>query len=262
MSKIATHRCGAHQLSEEVREMRLSLRHKLGAMVMSLTLSLTLSLALCAPALATVEEVEFLRRVAEQYVLAQFQNRTDDIKVEVEAGRLDERRNYGGRCEGYLTAQLRGNEIRSSSQVMISCSQPGNQYTLYIPVRVSVLTPALVAARNLTKGNVISPDDLKQVYLNENTNLTTAVSDPNVLVGSRLKRDVRQGEQIRSNGFCVVCKNDKVNIVARSGGLSLKTSGIALQEGNVNESIRVRNIKSDKVISAVVTAPGEVQVIF
>ena len=189
-------------------------------------------------------------------MLAQFQNRTDDIKVEVEAGRLDERRNYGGRCEGYLTAQLRGNEIRSSSQVMISCSQPGNQYTLYIPVRVSVLTPALVAARNLTKGNVISPDDLKQVYLNENTNLTTAVSDPNVLVGSRLKRDVRQGEQIRSNGFCVVCKNDKVNIVAS------KTSGIALQEGNVNESIRVRNIKSDKVISAVVTAPGEVQVIF
>ena len=189
--------------------MRLSLRHKLGAMVMGFALSLTLTLTLCAPACATVEEVAFLRRVAEQYVLAQFQNRTDDIKVEVEAGRLDERRNYGGRCEGYLTAQLRGNEIRS-----------------------------------------------------ENTNLTTAVSDPNVLVGSRLKRDVRQGEQIRSNGFCVVCKNDKVNIVARSGGLSLKTSGIALQEGNVNESIRVRNIKSDKVISAVVTAPGEVQVIF
>lgn len=242
--------------------MRLSLRHKLGAMVMGFALSLTLTLTLCAPALATVEEVAFLRRVAEQYVLAQFQNRTDDIKVEVEAGRLDERRDYGGRCEGYLTAQLRGNEIRSSSQVMISCSQQGNQYTLYIPVRVSVLTPALVAARNLTKGNVISPDDLKQVYLNENTNLTTAVSDPNVLVGSRLKRDVRQGEQIRSNGFCVVCKNDKVNIVARSGALSLKTSGIALQEGNVNESIRVRNIKSDKVISAVVTAPGEVQVIF
>ncbi len=234
-------------------------------MLLSLRLKfslLLLSFALALPAQATVEEAEFLRRVAEQYVLAQFQNRTDNIKVQVEAGRLDERRNYGGHCEGYLTAQLRGNEIRSSSQVMISCGQPGNQYTLYIPVRVSVLTPALVAARNLTKGSVISPDDLTQVYLDENTNLTTAISDPNLLVGSRLKRDVRQGEQIRANGFCMVCKNDKVNIIARSHGLSLKTSGIALQEGNANEQIRVRNTKSDKVISAKVTAPGEVQVLF
>lgn len=239
--------------------MRLSLRHFLGS---TLWCSLLMAISGTLQVGATVQEAEFLRKVAEQYVLAQFQNRSDDIKVQVEAGRLDERRDYGGKCEGYLTAQLRGNEIRTTSQVMISCDQPGNKYTLYIPVRVSILTPALVAARNLTKGNVISPDDLATVYIDENTNLTTAVSDPNILVGSRLKRDVRQGDQIRSNGFCVVCKNDKVNIVARSHGLSLKTSGIALQEGNINESIQVRNLKSEKVISAVVTAPGEVQVIF
>lgn len=239
--------------------MRLSLRHFLGS---TLWCGLLMAISGTLQVGATVQEAEFLRKVAEQYVLAQFQNRSDDIKVQVEAGRLDERRDYGGKCEGYLTAQLRGNEIRSTSQVIISCDQPGNKYTLYIPVQVSILTPALVAARNLTKGNVISPDDLATVYIDENTNLTTAVSDPNILVGSRLKRDVRQGDQIRSNGFCVVCKNDKVNIVARSHGLSLKTSGIALQEGNINESIQVRNLKSEKVISAVVTAPGEVQVIF
>ena len=239
--------------------MRLSLRHFLGS---TLWCGLLMAISGTQQVGATVQEAEFLRKVAEQYVLAQFQNRSDDIRVQVEAGRLDERRDYGGKCEGYLTAQLRGNEIRSTSQVIISCDQPGNKYTLYIPVQVSILTPALVAARNLTKGNVISPDDLATVYIDENTNLTTAVSDPNILVGSRLKRDVRQGDQIRSNGFCVVCKNDKVNIVARSHGLSLKTSGIALQEGNINESIQVRNLKSEKVISAVVTAPGEVQVIF
>lgn len=239
--------------------MRLSLRHFLGS---TLWCGLLMAISGTLQVGATVQEAEFLRKVAEQYVLAQFQNRSDDIRVQVEAGRLDERRDYGGKCEGYLTAQLRGNEIRSTSQVIISCDQPGNKYTLYIPVQVSILTPALVAARNLTKGNVISPDDLATVYIDENTNLTTAVSDPNILVGSRLKRDVRQGDQIRSNGFCVVCKNDKVNIVARSHGLSLKTSGIALQEGNINESIQVRNLKSEKVISAVVTAPGEVQVIF
>ena len=83
-----------------------------------------------------------------------------------------------------------------------------------------------------------------------------------MLVGSRLKRDVKQGDQIRSNSFCVVCKNDKINIIARSGGLSLKTSGIALDDGTVNQSVRVKNLKTQKIISAVVSAPAEVEVVF
>ena len=226
------------------------------------------ALALCALGLsfsptiqATPEEADFLRRVAEQYILAQFPEQTD-TKIEVEAGRLDDRRDYGGHCEGYLTAELRGSEIRSTSQVKITCTQPGNEYTLYIPVRVSMLTPALVAAQNLSRGHVILPSDLRTVYLNENTNLTTAVSDPNILVGSRLKREVKAGEQIRANSFCVVCKNDKISIIARSHGLSLKTSGQALEDGNINETIRVRNIKSQKIIMGVVTAPSTVEVIF
>ena len=125
-----------------------------------------------------------------------------------------------------------------------------------------MLTPALVAAQNLSRGHVILPSDLRTVYLNENTNLNTAVSDPNILVGSRLKREVKAGEQIRANSFCVVCKNDKISIIARSHGLSLKTSGQALEDGNINETIRVRNIKSQKIIMGVVTAPSTVEVIF
>lgn len=212
--------------------------------------------------LATPQEAEFLRHVAEQYVLAQFQNVDSNTKISVEAARLDERRDYGGKCEGYLTAELKGGEIRSTSQVKITCSKPGSSYTIFLPVKVQMLTPALVASRNLTRGSVIGPNDLKTIYINESTNLTTAVSDPNILVGSRLKRDIKGGEQIRSNVFCVVCKNDKVNIVAKSHGLSLKTIGQALEEGNVNETIRIKNLKSNKIITGVVKAPGEVHVLF
>lgn len=213
---------------------------------------------------ATPQETEFLRTVAEQYILAQFQHQENSAnqKIEVKAGKLDDRRNYGGRCENYLTAELRGSEIKSTSQVKITCTQPGNQYTIYVPVRVSILTPALVATRNLSRGAIITPSDLDAIYLSEGENISNAVSDPNILVGSRLKRDIKAGEQIRNNTFCVVCKNDKVNIVAKSHGLSLKLSGQALQDGNINDNISVRNLKSKKNISAVVTAPGEVQVIF
>lgn len=211
---------------------------------------------------ATPQEAEFLRKVAEQYILAQFTNLDDSVKMEVEASRLDDRRDYGGKCEGYLTAQLKGSEIRSTSQVIVTCSRPQNPYQIVIPVKIKRLTRALVASRNLSRGAVISQQDLTPVYLDENTNLTTAVSDPNILVGSRLKRDVKAGDQIRSNSFCVVCKNDKINIVAMSHALQLKTAGIALEDGTINDSIRVKNLKSGKIISGVVIGPSQVKVIF
>lgn len=236
---------------------------KIGSLLLVPVIGLCLSLQAFAPASATPQEAEFLRTVAEQYILAQFQNQDyGDKKIEVKAGKLDERRNYGGRCAGYLTAELKGSDIRSTSQVKITCSSPNSPYTIYVPVKVAMLSPALVASRNLTRGSIIGSADLKTVYLNDETNLTTAVSDPNILVGSRLKRDVKEGDQIRSNSFCVVCKNDKVSIVARSHGLSLKTTGIALEDGGVNQAIRVKNLKSQKVVSAIVSAPSEVQVIF
>lgn len=240
----------------------LNIRRKLMRGLSCLLFLSLLGTAGSSASFATPQEAEFLRKVAEQYILAQFTNLDDSTKIEVEASRLDERRDYGGKCEGYLTAQLKGNEIRSTSQVIITCSQPKNSYQIVLPVKVKRLTRALVAARNLSRGAVIGSQDLTPVYLDESTNLTTAVSDPNLLVGSRLKRDVKAGDQIRSNAFCVVCKNDKVNIIAQSHALQLKLAGQALEDGTVNDTIRVKNLKSGKIISGVVVAPSQVKVIF
>lgn len=229
----------------------------------AITLMLGTTLLLASPVKATPQEAEFLRTVAEQYILAQFIDKSDEnTKIEVTAARIDDRRDYGGKCEGYLTAQLKGTEIRSSSQVIITCSRPEAPYSIVIPVKVKRLTRSLVAARNLSRGAIIGQQDLAPVYIDENTNLTTAVSDPNILVGSRLKREVKAGDQIRANAFCVVCKNDKINIVAKNKALQIKLAGIALEDGTVNDSIRVKNTKSGKVISAVVVGPSEVQVVF
>lgn len=229
----------------------------------ALTFILCGSLLFGPTAKATPQEAEFLRTVAEQYILAQFIDKSDEnTKIEVTASRIDDRRDYGGKCEGYLTAQLKGTEIRSSSQVIITCSRPNAPYSVVIPVKVKRLTRSLVASRNLTRGSIISQQDLSSVYIDENTNLTTAVSDPNLLVGSRLKRDVKAGDQIRAKSFCVVCKNDKINIIAKSKGLQLKLAGVALEDGTTNESIRVKNLKSGKIITGVVVAPSEVQVVF
>jgi flagella basal body P-ring formation protein FlgA len=60
--------------------------------------------------------------------------------------------------------------------------------------------------------------------------------------------------------LCFVCKGDKVTIMAVSVGLSLKVSGIAQQDGNLGDTIRVQNASSKKIVSATVSSTREVSI--
>ena len=83
-----------------------------------------------------------------------------------------------------------------------------------------------------------------------------------MILGSKARRDIRAGEQITVSDFSVIAKGDIVTIVASTNNLEIKTQGQALEEGKVNDLIQVKNVKTKKVIQAVVTGPNTVKVIF
>lgn len=58
----------------------------------------------------------------------------------------------------------------------------------------------------------------------------------------------------------VIRKGDQVVISASSGGLNVRMPGEALSNGGMSEQIRVKNLNSNRVIKARVTAPGQVEV--
>ena len=221
------------------------------------------ALALCAPqAAATQEEADFLQLVAEQYVLAQFPEQDDSRRISVKASRLDPKRDYGGRCLGYLTAQLQSPKIKNSATVKINCSRPDASYTLYVPVDVSVMRRSLVAAENIPKGTVITRSLLEIRFIDETSIPSSVITDPAMILGSKVRRDIAIGSPIHQGSFCVVCKGDNVTIEAKTSNLAVKTIGTALEDGNLDEQISVRNSSSKKVIEAVVTGPGAVEVRF
>lgn len=90
-----------------------------------------------------------------------------------------------------------------------------------------------------------------------NGDMTT---DMSLLIGARSKRDIRTNQPVRQNQICVVCRDDMVEIIAEKGGMQIKTNGRALQDGALNDMIRVQNIRSQRIISAVVSAVGQVKV--
>lgn len=201
----------------------------------------------------------YLQKVAEQYVLAVLENQKVNYKVSVKAYDIGTSRDYN-KCEGFLTAQLTSKEISNKTSVKIVCHKKDNEFTLYVPVKVTKLVKTVIAMQNLNRGSTIGPDDISEQYIDANDNLSSAVSDIKMLLGAKVKQNIKEGSQIKEGQFCTVCKGDKVTINASSKGLSLKTSGEALEDGIIGSNIKVKNGKTKKVIYATILDPNNVQI--
>lgn len=201
-----------------------------------------------SPAQATQEEADFFRHAAEQYILAQFANLPPDETVVVTAGKVDAGRDFGGTCPGYLTAELAGNAIRENNSVKLVCSDPQNPFTLYVPVKAEKYISAITAARDLNRGTLLSKSDLNSTFIKDERQNSFGITREDLLIGSKLKRDVREGSVFMPEALCVVCKGDRVTLKAHKGGLSLKTTGIAMEDGNLHDSIKVQNERSKKTV--------------
>ncbi len=58
----------------------------------------------------------------------------------------------------------------------------------------------------------------------------------------------------------LVKAKQRVNMTAKVGDLRVTAAGIAAEGGKLGQSVRVENVDSKKVVTAVVTGPGEVEI--
>lgn len=142
--------------------------------------------------------------------------------------------------------------------VRVSCND--NNWYLFTTARVTRTRTIVVTASMVSPGTVISSDNamLAEVDIKQLRHTPyTALED---VSGARLKYRVREGQPVQSNMLCFVCKGDRITITARASGMAVKTSGIALQDGVIGDSIRVENSSSGKTIVAEVASTQEVVV--
>lgn len=213
-------------------------------------------------AFATTEEALFLENVARQYILAQFTEKNDNIRYNIKVSKVDRNRDFGGKCSGYLSAKLLTPEIKKNSIVKIICRRKNNPYSIQIPVFIIVQRATIVASDNIPKGSAITQSMLEKKFVNENLILNQSITDASSIIGSKTKKDIRAGDFLKISDLCLVAKGDIVTISARSHGLEIKASGIAMEEGKLNETIAVKNIKSGKIIRALVKSANSVEVVF
>ena len=196
-----------------------------------------------------------LRAAAEQAVRAVAGAATG--KLEVAADPLDERLRLAA-CTSPLVAGIAGDgQLRERTTVNVRCNG-GTRWSIYIGVNLATESPVLVAQRPLATGSVPVATDFEVVVRRLPGISSRYVADIAQLAGQRLRRPVAMGEALAAEALAVapvVHRGQQLTLVARAGGMEVRTTGIALTDGRPDERIRVQNLASQKVIEAVVRGP-------
>ena len=206
---------------------------------------------------ATVNQINMISKAAKDHVLKNISSPPHgEIKLEVIP--IDPRLKVTDCSDGLNTSSPSKNYSSSNLTVLVDC--PSDNWHMYIPVRFSILLPQLVAIRPLTKGRIISEADIKLKMVEQRAFRNHGFSEIDLVAGARLKKNLRSGDAIESNDLCVVCRDEKVTIHATYSNMTITTSGTALSDGILGDSVKVKNNQSKRIIKGQVSDIGEITV--
>ncbi len=134
----------------------------------------------------------------------------------------------------------------------------------YVPVVVRWRARAVVAARALPAQTVLTAADLA-LRDADVTGKRAWVDDPAMLVGARVLRPLAPGEVVdlaAVQSALWVRRGEPVQLIARIGGVEVRTQAKALQSAARAQAVWVRNLKSGRRVQGRVVAPRVVEVVW
>lgn len=112
----------------------------------------------------------------------------------------------------------------------------------------------IVLKNDLDIGSVVSPDDIKEISVNTSINRGIALSK-NDVIGKRIKNKILANKPIYLKNLeknWMIEKNSKVIFENSSEFIKIKVDGIALENGDLNDKIKVKNISSGEILTGFV----------
>lgn len=182
----------------------------------------------------------FLEFKVEEYL----QNSGLDGRYQIQVNRVDPRLRLA-ECDRDLTlSQESPAQPIGRVTVRISC-EGSAPWTIFMPAQVKLFRQVVVAVQPLKRAHVLEDADIALVERDVGLLTQGYLTDPARVVGQKLRRPV---------------VNDQVVILARTATINVKMPGEALSDGAPGQQIRVRNLRSQRIIKARVIEPGTVEV--
>lgn len=204
---------------------------------------------------ATELDSAFIERFAMDFLLEQFPS-TNEEKVRISVAHLDPRIVIKP-CSVPLIANIPEKNNTRNVNIKISCDE-SISWKIYLSAKVEITKAILIARNTISKGDILDESNVELAYIPINKIRGDKSTDTLAIFGAKAKKRIAQGRAISKKSICLVCKGDVVTIIASSKSFNIKTQGVALSSGNINEQIRVKNTRSNKVITPRIKAINQV----
>lgn len=221
----------------------------------------SLLIGLVCPAYSeSLQLLDEIEHTAYVYSLAEAQAQYDNPQIIVEP--LDSRLRLQ-KCEQELSAFSNSDSVGLGSQTIgIKCDAPV-AWTVYVPVKIKVFKPVVVAAKGLDAKQVITEDDIRLEQQDIARLRRGYMENIESVVGQELKYPIAVGSVINPTSLLeqkVVHRGEQIMLVAIIGKMEVRMAGTALADGEQGERVRVKNTSSHRVVEGVVDGPGIVRV--
>ncbi len=206
-----------------------------------------------------IEDLTLLKQELEDYVTTTLElENVKQHQLKVQVGTIDPRLRLQ-KCPVRVLFEFTHNSERPSNTIKASCPE-GDNWNIYVPIRVSRYKEIIVAAQMIPKGKRLTKNMLAKKLVNISQIHGQTFEQMEPMLGATTKRSMQAGQVLSSTLFCVVCQGDSVDIVAGNETFQVKMAGEAITDGQHGDRIRVRNTSSNKVIEAEIEQSGVVKI--
>jgi flagella basal body P-ring formation protein FlgA len=181
-----------------------------------------------------------------------------DVEIAVDA--IDPRLQFPD-CTALTVTLPPQNSATMSAKV--ACPSP--VWSVYVPVHLHAWVEAVVAAGNLTPNRAIGPRDLAFGRVDMFAGQNGVLTDPLQAEGKILRAGLQMGSPILSPLLdlpITVHRGQRVVMTLTDPVMTIKTTGLALEDGRVGDNIEVQNPDSRKTFRATVASDGGVELKF
>ena len=116
-------------------------------------------------------------------------------------------------------------------------------------------------ARPVEPGALLGPEDLRLEERDIGKLAAGYFSDPGLLVGKKMRRSLSIGQPVSRLAVTapkLLRRGDRVIYLARTQGLEVRMEGEVLSDGAAGDRVRVRNLRSKRVVEGKLSPDGTV----
>jgi len=216
-------------------------------------------LFLLAPPLS-LQAQESLTATLDHYLRIQTQGLPGQASYSI--GQIDSRTELRP-CNAFEPFLPTGSRLWGKSTVGVRCLAPA-AWTVYIPVQVKISGSYLIAARQVTAGQVLVAEDIVIRSGDLSSFPANIVTEQAQALGKTAKNRIAAGQPLRSDFLIApwaVQQGQSVKLVSKGSGFSVSSEGKALNNAADGQVAQVRT-SSGQTLSGIARAGGMVEVTY